>query len=239
MKHIITLLILLSATAVFGQDPAAPAIESETSLLDVYKQGGWMMHILLVCSVGTIAIAVYCFVQITAKRMAPKSNYETLLRHVRENNIPEAYSIATENDNAFNRVVSSGLLKFNSAEPKNNKGSMEQAAADALDQEETRNLTWVNYLNVFATIAPMIGLLGTVTGMIKSFDKLKTGQSEPSDLAGGIGEAMTTTAGGLLVGIPAMFFFFFFRNRLTGLVSKIQKDATFLIDVASGEVKLD
>jgi biopolymer transport protein ExbB len=107
-----------------------------------------------------------------------------------------------------------------------------------MDGEETRYMTWINYLNVFATIAPMIGLYGTVSGMITAFNQLKSGQSEPSDLAGGIGEAMITTAGGLIVGIPAMFFFFFFRNKLMGIMAELQRNASFLIGVLSGEVKL-
>ncbi len=99
-------------------------------------------------------------------------------------------------------------------------------------------MLWVNYLNVFATLAPMVGLLGTVWGMIESFEQLARGASEPQDLAGGIGKAMITTAGGLIVGIPAMFFYFFFRNQLTVIVSEIQKQATFAVDVLSGELKL-
>jgi biopolymer transport protein ExbB len=100
-------------------------------------------------------------------------------------------------------------------------------------------MIWVNYLNVFATIAPMLGLLGTVTGMIQSFDQLAAGRSEPQDLAGGIGQAMLTTAGGLIVGIPAMFLYFYFRNKLMIVVTNIQKSVTFLIDVLSGELKLE
>ena len=96
----------------------------------------------------------------------------------------------------------------------------------------------MNYLNVFATIGPMLGLLGTVTGMISSFDMLAAGKSEPSDLAGGIGEAMTTTAAGLLVGIPAMFLYFYFRNLLQVHVANIQKLITFMLDLLSGEIKL-
>jgi biopolymer transport protein ExbB len=67
---------------------------------------------------------------------------------------------------------------------------------------------------------------------------LAAGKSEPADLAGGIGEAMITTAAGLFVGIPAMFFFFYFRNMLAINVAEIQKRVTFMLDVLSGELKL-
>jgi biopolymer transport protein ExbB len=112
------------------------------------------------------------------------------------------------------------------------------AAAEALDEEEHRQMVWVNYLNIFATLAPMIGLLGTVWGMIEAFDKLATTSGDAKQLAGGIKIAMVTTAGGLIVGIPAMFFYFFFRDRLQGVMTTVQKHASFAIDILSGEIRL-
>jgi biopolymer transport protein ExbB len=197
-----------------------------------------MMHVLLICSIGTIAIVVYCAVQITPKKMVPKNVVDSINRTMQQRDIHNAYALCEENPNSFSRVVSAALLKVNFDRDLANKASMEQAAVETIDQEETRQMLWVNYLNVFATLAPMIGLLGTVWGMIESFDQLARGASEPQDLAGGIGKAMLTTAGGLLVGIPAMFFYFFFRNRLVAIVSEIQKNATFAVDVLSGELKL-
>ena len=238
-------LFLISCTAVlvlsdaFAQEAAPAQIESEgTSLLDVYSDGGMMMHGLLLCSMGTIAVIVYCFIQITGKKMCPPGINDTLLRNMQDHDVGNAYHLCEENPNAFTRVVSAALLKVNFERDKSNKESMDQAAADALDQEEVRQMLWVNYLNVFATVAPMIGLLGTVTGMMTSFNDLKSGAMEVKDFSGGIGEAMATTAGGLIVGIPAMFFYFFFRNRLMGIMTDVQRRATRLIDVLSGEVKL-
>ena len=188
---------------------AVPEVIETKSLGDVYTQGGWIMHVLLVCSIGTIAIVVYCFVQITPKKMVPKNLVESINRTMQKRDIQNAYALCEENPNSFSRVISAALLKANFDRDLANKGSMEQAAVETIEQEETKQMLWVNYLNVFATLAPMIGLLGTVWGMIESFDQLARGASEPQDLAGGIGKAMSTTAGGLIVGIPAMFFYFF------------------------------
>ncbi len=242
------LAFLLAAPAVCAQEAAAPdaappppagEIAETKSLGDVYSQGGWMMHVLLICSIGTIAIVVYCFVQIAPKKMAPRGVVSSINRTMQERDVHGAYALCEENPNSFSKVISAALLKVNFDRDLANKASMEAAAGETLDQEETRQMLWVNYLNVFATLAPMIGLLGTVWGMIESFDQLARGASEPQDLAGGIGKAMSTTAGGLIVGIPAMFFYFFFRNRLTAIVSQIQKDASFAVDVLSGEIKLE
>jgi biopolymer transport protein ExbB len=217
--------------------PGAPEVK-EKSLLDLYLVGGFLMHPILLCSVGTIAVAVYCFIQINPKKMLPKAQVDALTELMKERDAGKAYAICQQNPNSFSNTLSAALLKVNFERDLANKLSMEQAAVEALGQEETRYMLWVNYLNVFATIAPMLGLLGTVTGMIQSFDQLAAGRSEPADLAGGIGEAMLTTAGGLIVGIPAMFAYFFFRNKLMMAITNIQKAVTFLVDVLSGELKL-
>ncbi|MEM9481433.1 MAG: MotA/TolQ/ExbB proton channel family protein [Verrucomicrobiota bacterium] len=219
-------------------DVPAPEVEKSVTLLTVYNEGGWIMHVLLLFSIGTIAVIVYSFIRITPKKMAPKGLHDSLVRHMQDRDVGNAYNLCQENPNSYSNVVSAALLKVNFDRDKANKDSMDQAAGEALDQEEVQQMQWVNYLNNFATIAPMIGLLGTVMGMMQAFGDLSAGKSEPSELAGGINKAMGTTAGGLVVGIPAMFFYFFFRNRLMGIMSEIQRRASFLIDVLSGEVKL-
>lgn len=222
-----------------AEAPESPPPDETRSALDVYRDGGWFMHVLLLCSVGTIAVIVYCFVQISPGKMTPKSQVDQVNQAMARKEVASAYTLCQANPNSYTKVVSSALLKVNFERDKANKVSMDEAAGETLDQEEIRQMVWVNYLNVFATLAPMIGLLGTVWGMIESFDQLASGNAEPQDLAGGIKKAMGTTAGGLLVGIPAMFFYFFFRNKLMATVSLIQKNASFAIDILSGEIRLE
>lgn len=219
--------------------PAAAGEVKEKTLMDLFHSGGILMYPLLLCSIGTLAVAVYCFLQINPAKMLPKTQVEAIGQYMQQRDAANAYSLCHSNPNTFSNTMASALLKVNFDRDLANKVSMEQAAAETLANEETKLMQWVNYLNVFATIGPMLGLLGTVTGMITSFDQLAAGRSEPQDLAGGIGEAMTTTATGLFVGIPAMFFYFFFRNKLTMAVSNIQKRVTFMIDLLSGELKLE
>ncbi|MEM6910647.1 MAG: MotA/TolQ/ExbB proton channel family protein [Verrucomicrobiota bacterium] len=246
-KQILVLLFLVAsglwAWPLHAQEEPPSADDSpqevgSKSLLDVYTEGGVMMHVLFACSVGTIAVVVYCFVRINSARMMPKGLQDAFTRLMQKREVNEAYDLCQKNPNAFTNVVKASIVKVNFERDLANKASMEQAAGETLDEEETRLMVWVNYLNVFATIAPMIGLLGTVWGMIESFDQLNAGNTRPQDLAGGIGTAMSTTAGGLVVGIPAMFFYFFFRNRVMGIMATIQRNATFLIDVLSGDVQL-
>jgi biopolymer transport protein ExbB len=233
--------VLIEPVSAQESPPAAPEVGEiqEKTLMDLFHSGGPLMYPLLLCSVGTLAVAVYCFLTINGKKMMPPTQVEAIGQYMQKRDAGSAYQLCHSNPNVFANTMASALLKVNFERDLANKTSMEQAAGETLANEETRIMQWVNYLNVFATIGPMLGLLGTVTGMIQSFDALSAGKSEPSDLAGGIGEAMTTTATGLIVGIPAMFFYFYFRNLVSMTVSNIQKRVTFMIDLLSGELKLE
>lgn len=231
--------IVFSALLTAGAQEAPPeGVTESVSALDLYNQGGGFMHILLVCSIGTIAVAVYCFVQISRKRMAPPSLVEQVNNAMASKDVGTAYSVSQSNPSSYAKVMTGALLKVNFDRDLSNKASMMDAAAEVLDEEEHRQMVWVNYLNIFATLAPMVGLLGTVWGMIEAFDKLATTSGDAKQLAGGIKIAMVTTAGGLIVGIPAMFFYFFFRDRLQGVMTTVQKHASFAIDILSGEIRL-
>ncbi len=234
---IFSLLLLLLAPVLLAA-PAETAPKDKT-LLDLFKVGGPLMYPLLLCSMGTLAVAAYCFLNTTGKKLMPPSQVEAVGRFMRQRDAGGAYQLCTSQPNVFANTMSAALLKVDFSRDLANKASMDQAAGETLANEETKLSLWVNYLNIFATIGPMLGLLGTVTGMIASFDMLAAGKSEPSDLAGGIGEAMITTAAGLFVGIPAMFFFFYFRSLLAIQIAQIQKRVTFMLDVLSGELKLE
>jgi len=218
--------------------PATPAPKDKT-LLDTFNSGGPLMWPLLLCSIGTAAVGIYCFLQINGKKMMPNTQVEAVGQFMQARDASSAYALCHSQPNVFANTIAAAMLKVNFERDLANKASMEQAAGETLANEETKINIWVNYLNVFATIGPMLGLLGTVTGMIASFDMLAAGKSEPADLAGGIGEAMVTTAAGLLVGIPAMFLYFYFRNLLQVQVANIQKRVTFMLDLLSGEIKLE
>ena len=234
--------VALVPTPSAAQEAPPPAVAKKApkdkTLLDVFNTGGILMWPLLLCSIGTCAVAVYCFININGNKMMPKAQAEAVGQYMQQRDAGSAYSLCHSQPNVFASTMASALLKVNFERELANKLSMEQAAGETLAAEETKLNLWVKYLNVFATIGPMLGLLGTVTGMIASFDMLAAGKSEPADLAGGIGEAMITTAAGLFVGIPAMFFFFYFRNLLAIHIAEIQKRVTFMLDVISGELRL-
>lgn len=238
---------LLVATLVLschGSAPAAPKAHEEKhdaqarlektqedkSLLDLYLVGGWLMHPIAACSLGTVAIGIHAYMLTTRRRLASPQILPHLCHSVGHGRIQEAYDMCCQHPGLVTDALGAALLKTDSAVNADGRAAMEQSAADSLAHEETRCMYWINYLNVFATVAPMLGLLGTVTGMIQAFDTLAAGHTEPQDLAGGISEAMITTAGGLIVGIPAMLLYLLYRNNLQSAVTEAQRAIAAMLD---------
>ncbi len=242
LPHLLALLLL--ATPLFAApedrpaDPPKPPI-LEKSLLDKYNDGGPWMHPILLTSVAMVGFSVLCGMQIRRPALIPPALLATLRQMVAARQVTDAYRLCKSQTSPLARVMEAALLKANFEREGFNKSNMEMAAADAIVHEETRLMVWVNAINICAQIAPMLGLFGTVVGMIEAFDLLAAGRAEPTDLAGGIGVAMITTAGGLIVAIPAMAIYFFFRGRLVAIITEIQKQVGTMLDLFTGEMTPD
>jgi biopolymer transport protein ExbB len=147
-----------------------------------------------------------------------------------------AYAYCRQNSGFLTNVFAAGALRLDSTAADNGKPAAENAITDAIDNQETRMGFWLNMISVIAAVSPMVGLLGTVSGMIKAFQKIGMGgMGKPEQLAGNIGEALITTAAGLVVGIPAMLAFFILRGKLDGLLTRVTETVTTLIDTYTGE----
>ena len=206
----------------------APAMESE-SLLDVYSKGGWIMHFIALTSVGVIGIISFCGMKITRKNISPRDLENSLADALASQDVSAALDLCKNNSSSLSHVIQETFTKAAAGVEVYSKQDLETVAAETIFHEETKYMLWVNMLNALAAVAPMMGLLGTVSGMIGSFDQLAAGATKPSDFAGGIGEAMITTAAALIVAIPSMLAYFVFRNMLQGLVSQIANTSSNLI----------
>ena len=117
-----------------------------------------------------------------------------------------------------------------------NAEQVKEAVEEASAEELADPFVLINYLSVICSLSPMVGLLGTVSGMVKAFNVIEAeGAGSAQALAGNISEALITTASGMIVGIPAMFFFFFFKNKygkITSRVGRIVGDLQFTINTA-------
>jgi biopolymer transport protein ExbB len=152
-----------------------------------------------------------------------------------ERDLENAYRLCLAHPGPVTQALAGSLTKANYERDLFNKTAMENSIADDCFREETKMMVVVNYLNTLAVLAPMIGLLGTVSGMIQSFSALTAGRAEASDLAKGIGEALIATGGGLLLAIPSMALYFFFRGMVASNMADAHKSLSLLLDHFTGE----
>ena len=210
------LLLLVAAAALLWPLTASAArVESHKSMMDLYREGGPIMHLIALCSVATLSLGAYCAIMFRKGKLMPPNIVSPLNSLIGQRDLVAAYEFCQANPGPLTQALAPALTKANYERDMFNKGAMENTIAEECFREETKMMVIVNYLNTFAVLAPMIGLLGTVAGMITSFSALTAGKAEATDLAKGIGEALIATGGGLLLAIPAMFLYFFFRGMVS------------------------
>ena len=230
------LVILAAILAAFLPSTAsAMGVASNKSLLDLYRDGGPIMHLIALCSVSVMALGAYCVVMFRKGKLMPPNVVAHLNNVMSQRDLQAAYDFCNANPCLITQVLAGALTKANFERDMFNKAAMENSVADDCFRAETKMMVIVNYLNTFAVLAPMIGLLGTVAGMITSFSALTAGKAEATDLAKGIGEALIATGGGLLLAIPSMFLYFFFRGMLTTNMADAHKTLSHMLDLFTGE----
>jgi biopolymer transport protein ExbB len=210
-----------AGTDAAGTDATAQAAAtSNKSFMQVIKDGGVLMWPLGLLSVATVALAVYGFIIVRESKVLTPELVPSLQEALDGLDIDRAKSICDGTPSLLTNVVNAGLQRISDGYL--DLQSMESAMEEAAIEEAADGLKTINYLSVIAQIAPMVGLLGTVSGMIKAFAKIGKGaMGKPEVLAGDISEALVTTATGLIIGIPAMFLYFYLKGRYTGHTTRL------------------
>lgn len=169
-------------------------------------------------SVATLYLITDGVLRTSSDRLAPPVHEEKLKELFRRGDYVGAYKYCKENPSALTNVLRAGIGLLGEGKQMTEDGMVGQLA-----KENSTMQTYISYLSVIGVCAPMIGLLGTVTGMIKAFAKLgSSGIGDPSGLSAAIGEVLVATASGLFIAIPAFIAFYFLRNRATGSLHHIQ-----------------
>ena len=203
----------------------------QTSLLGLLQQGGWAMFPLGLTALFMFFLIFYCWRETRSARFTPSLLNDSLGAALGDRDLELAASLCAGTNSVLSRCLSIGLKKCRLNKTDLNREKIEAAFMDNVEAEEGAIGQWINYLNVVAAVAPMIGLLGTVSGMISAFQTIgQVGMGDPSALASDIGEALVTTATGLVIGIPAMVAYFIFRNRLNTAILKTVESGGDLID---------
>lgn len=206
-----------------GAEPTADSGEkpkSDNYLVWMFRALGWFFSIVFsLLSLTMVALIVINIVALRRQAIAPESLTEGFGKLLDENKFQDAYELAKEDESLLGRVLATGLARMPSGFEK-----ATQAMLD-VEQEETMRLEHqLGYLALIGNLAPMIGLFGTVVGMIASFQAIASGGAAPSPqkLAEGISTALFTTELGLAIALPALAAFDILKNRL----------ARFVLDVA-------
>ncbi len=223
------LFTMLFLQEVAQQVATEPSIsDTSMSLLDMLLKGGWVMAPIALLSV----MALYIFVERWLTLRKASSNPATMIERVRSyilnEDIRSALLYLESEDTPISRILKKGLERL--GRPITDIQEAVQAAGkhEAFELEKRTDI-----LASIAGIAPMLGFLGTVTGMIKAFQQIQNlqGNVNPSVLAEGIWEALITTAAGLVVGIIATFAYNFLINRINRLINDMEQSATHFLDL--------
>ena len=182
-----------------------------------YACGPFFGPIFILLSIVFVTLTIMNWLAISRNAIAPPDMIEQFQAQLESKKYQEAYELAKESDSLFGRIFAVGLVKMS-----DDFASAKQAMDDTAEEEVMRLEHRLSYLGTIASIAPMLGLLGTVGGMIKTFSVIALGgPPQASDLADGISLALVTTQIGLMVAIPALVIFEVFKNRLTRFVLEL------------------
>lgn len=198
---------------------------TQKSLLDHVISGGPIGYAIILLSFVAVVLIIAHLVQVRASKMAPPEVVQSLDQLLKKNDMDGAmaYCQAPENDCYLTRVFGAALVRCS----RSPFGFLElRSALEESGQEETARLhRSTDGIGLIASVAPMLGLLGTVVGMVGAFEtiSLTEGVARPDELAGSISVALITTVLGLLVAIPATAVFTFFRNRIESLVTEVSQ----------------
>ena len=205
-------LFLCQATGLAQEDPAAATDAAGHSVLDVIVDGGPLIIMIWIAILATsiimVTLIIQNIIQLKPTKLAPPPLVQSLRQTIASGNYQEAWEICNQNRNYLANVLKAGLSRIGRG-----KEAVEDAVAEHGLREATLLRTRNSYLSVIGVVSPMIGLLGTVIGMMGAFAVLgQSGISNPQALSTKIGEVLLATASGLFIAIPAFVAYYIFRN---------------------------
>ncbi len=203
-------------------------------MLDLIKAGGFVMWPLMLCSVLAVAIIGERLVALRRSRVAPPAAAAAAREWGMRGNVSPEQIKALEEGSALGQVLAVGLVNR-----RHSRAIVREAIEDAGRHVASDLDRYLDALGTIAAIAPFLGLLGTVLGMIRMFSGLgEAGVGNPAVLASGIAQALTTTATGLGIAIPALIFYRYLRSRVNTLLVDMEREAVRLVEILKGEREL-
>jgi biopolymer transport protein ExbB len=211
-----------AATATTTAEPAkAPApgpADKELTLWQIIQWGGAIGYIIMLLSVVSVMLMVKQALAIRKKTLCPDATRDKIAALIAEKKLKEVVEFVNRDNTLLSRVLSVGFSRM-----RGGYSEMERAMSEASEDEAMRMEQSVGNFSLLANVAPLLGLLGTIVGMVFAFDKIAkdpAGAATPSKLAEPIEMALVTTVQGLVVAIPCVIAFSWFRNRTNRLLAE-------------------
>ena len=195
-------------------------------IVELFEKGGVMMYFILATSIASLAVFIEKLFVLTNKKIVPEAFVRKVLHLIENGRVDDALTACREDDSPMARVIARGLetMSFGRVEAKEAMNDTGRLEVEELGK-------WSSVIGVCATIAPLLGLLGTVLGMIKVFADLSQYQNPSIGiLARGIYEALITTAAGLPVGILSFLFYSYTQSKLDRITSRMEEVANTVLD---------
>ena len=204
------------------------------NLLQVVRDGGPLMVPIAVCSFALLVFVFERAISLRRGRVIPRPFVKLFLQQLREEQLDraKALELCQQNQSPVSEVFAAAVNKWGRPSVE-----VEQAIIDAGERVTTGLRRYLRLFNGISTICPLLGLLGTVLGMISAFNAIATADAmgRPEQLAAGISQALLTTAAGLSVAIPALIAYLFFVGRVDRLIIEIDSHGQQLVDLISAE----
>jgi biopolymer transport protein ExbB len=232
---VLPLASLLAQAVEAAPSPGSP----QATLLQLLKSGGWVMVPLILASLITLALVFACLFTLRRGTIVTRRFMETAEALLRKRDYLGLIAVSNRHSEAIARITSR-MLDFATKNP----AAPPEAIREVAETEGSRIASSLNhrvvYLADIATLSPMLGLLGTVVGIINSFGVLasNTSQPRPMLLAHGVSEALVATATGLVVGIVAMVFYSIFRGRVASMISDLETSTSHIVNMITTQQQL-
>jgi len=195
-------------------------------MVEIVKSGGWLMAPIILCAILAMGIILERFWTLKPSRVLPEDLTSRVWGWIEKDALDHKQIQSLYQGSPLGRILAAGLINRD-REREIMKDSIEDTGRHVAHELER----YLDTLGTIAAVSPLLGLLGTVIGMVKVFTAITThGVGNPTVLAGGIAEALITTAAGLTVAIPALIGYRYYRNRVDGLVVDMEKEAIKLVE---------
>ncbi|MEE8317705.1 MAG: MotA/TolQ/ExbB proton channel family protein [Candidatus Omnitrophota bacterium] len=205
-------------------------------MFEIIQKGGPVMYPIILCSIVAFAIVVERFYHLYKAKIDTKDFMNNVEITIKRNRIAEAIKICDKTPGPIAHIVKAGILKHD-----RNRQEIRESIEDAGHQEVPRLERHLSLLATIAHVSPLLGLLGTVTGMVRAFQIIQEKSASfnpvsPGDLAGGIWEALLTTVAGLIVAIPTVVAYNYLVNKVDEFVLEMERSATELTNILSQRI---